>query len=101
MEEIESVETIELDEQRFITLEFARRWPKYVVSWSLRHRVGEADFPLAGGTVDRLPPRDGPAEPVWDALREAARSQAMAAAQEATTEPERKQSFLGRLFGRG
>ena len=104
MEPIEQSETIEIDAQRFITLEFSRQWPKYVVSWWVRQRVGESDFPVAEGAVDRLPSHPSTdREEVWAELRQTALDQAMQAATSAGagSEQSKGRSFLDRLLRRG
>jgi hypothetical protein len=104
VDEFVGVETIELSEDRFINLESSRRWPKYIVEWSIRQRSDDSDFPLAAGSVERLPEAG---EQDLDELREElfaeARAQAMDAAGRLTpTEPsDERRSFLSRLFGRG
>lgn len=105
MEPIERTEMVDIDAERFISLEFSREWPKYTVSWWVRRRVGESDFPLAEGKVDRLPP--GPAESLddmWDELRQRAVDEAQAAAESAALgapQQSRRRSLLDRLLGRG
>jgi hypothetical protein len=102
VEQVERSETIDLDTERFVSLEFSRQWPKYVVSWWVRQRVGESDFPLATGSVDRLPPGQGEdPESVWNELRQSALDQAMTAAPQATAPEPKRRSFLDRLLGRG
>ena len=100
MDEAGGIETVELDDERFIALESTRNWPKYVIEWSVRRRSGDSDYPLAHGEVESMPPTEGETlEEMWARLREDALAQATAASgAEQTQEP--KRSFLGRLFGR-
>jgi hypothetical protein len=98
-----TAETVELDAERFVLLVFSRDWPKYIVSWALRQRAGEGDFPLGSGAVSSLPPRDGEdLEALWERLRQEALDEANELAAEATVAapaaPKRR-SLLGRLFG--
>jgi hypothetical protein len=76
-------------------------WPKYVCTWSIRHRVGDGDFPLATGEVDRMPPREGQSlDDVIAALRDDAVVAANAtAASTESASPPRSRSLLKRLFG--
>jgi hypothetical protein len=102
VEPVERSETIDLDPERFVSLEFSREWPKYVVSWWVRQRAGDSDFPLATGSVDRLPPGSGEdLESTWAELRQAALEQAMTAASQTIVEPPKRRSFLDRLLRRG
>jgi len=105
VDEAPPTETIELDQDRFISLEFSRRWPRYVVEWSVRQRSSDFDFPLASNTLERPPlPAGGDAEALWGELREEALTQARQAL-EGIAAPERgvrqRRSLFGRLFGRG
>lgn len=101
MDDVEGIETVELDTQRFIALESSRRWPRYVIAWSVRQRSGDSDFPLAHGEVESMPPEAGKnLDDMWAQLRQDAIDQATAAAGEAP-KPAPKQSFIGRLFRRG
>jgi hypothetical protein len=94
-------EIVELDVDRWIVLEFSRPWPKYVADWSLRHRVGDGDFPLATGRVDHMPPRDGETlEDIFDILRSEATEEARAASASAPPAPGRRRGVLSRLLGR-
>jgi len=93
------VETVELDSDRYVQLLRGRQWPKYVIEWSVRRRVGDNDFPVVRGVVEALPPREGELTPVWDDLRQAALDEAHAAAGTSPTE-QRRTGVLGRLFGR-
>jgi|SRR5947209_2378423 len=104
MDSVERLETVEIDADHWIQLEFGRRWPKYVVDWSVRRRAGEGDFPLASGSAEGMPPRDqGGMDALWDELRATAVDQARAAWVEgvrAEGEPPKSRSLLGRLLGR-
>jgi hypothetical protein len=105
MDEAPPTETIELDHDRFITLDFSRRWPQYVVEWSVRQRSSDFDFPLASNTLQRPPiPVGGDVEVLWGELRQEALTQARQAL-EGIAAPERevkqRRSLFGRLFGRG
>jgi hypothetical protein len=93
-------ETVEVDEQRWISLEFSRRWPKYVVSWQLRQRSGEGDFPADRGEIDQMPAagEDG-ADAIWDSLREQAIQTANESAASTPVEAPARPSLLRRLFG--
>jgi hypothetical protein len=95
-------DTVELDARRFVALELSRRWPKYVMAWSVRERSGESDFPVAGGEIERMPASGQDVETLWDDLRAEAlrRAQAALDTSPAAREQEKK-SFLGRLFNRG
>ena len=99
MDEFDAMETVEIDPDRWISLEYTRRWPKYVVDWYVRQREGDTDFPVATGTVEELPEgRDR--ETIQQSLHERALQQANAAA--AGTGSERQgRSFLDRLLRRG
>ena len=104
METIENVETVDIDAERFISLEFARHWPKYVIAWSVRQRSGDSDFPLADGVVEQLPPEGANLEAMWAELREDALRQAMTAAESASPAPSsqpRQRPLLGRFFQHG
>jgi hypothetical protein len=104
VEPLERSEMIDIDTERFISLEYSREWPKYVVSWWVRQRLGESDFPLAEGRVDRLPSSAGQSlDELWEQLRQAALDQAMTAATSSTPaqgEKQKGRSILDRLFGR-
>lgn len=104
MDELESVETLELDEDSFITIEITRQWPRYVASWSVRRREGESDYPVKSGEIERMPPRDPSELPaVLARLRQDAVTQATEAVQAGAgdrTETKEERSLLGRLFGR-
>lgn len=103
MEETEGLETVEIDSERFISLEFSRRWPKYVASWSVRRRSGDSDFPLADGEVEQLPPKGMSADDVREQLRATALQQAMEAAAQVEGQAgtaEGRGSLLRRLFRR-
>jgi hypothetical protein len=98
----ERIDIVELDKDRWITLEFAREWPKYVVTWSVRRRVGDGDFPEQRGRVEQMPPRDGETlEDVQGRLRDMAVGAAQEAASQAPQSGETERpSFLKRLLGR-
>lgn len=103
MDDIGDVETVDLDGKRFIQLEPTRQWPKYVVAWSVRQRVGDSNFPLAAGSVERMPAAsDSDAAAMWNDLRQSAMEVAMAAASSAPSETPHKdrKSILGRILGR-
>lgn len=102
MEEIERADWVELDEDRFIQLEMTRRWPKWVVSWWVRQKMGEADIPLAHGEVERLPGEHADLEQIWESLRQEALDQANTALPP-VQEPPRRSGFralLDRITGR-
>jgi len=98
MEHVDRIETEDLDEQQFVRLSFERRWPKYVVSWSVRRRSGDSDFPVAQGGVERMPPAaSDDVDTLWHDLRQEALSQAQAAV---PAQAPNSKSFLGRMFNR-
>lgn len=98
MEHMDRVETEDLDEQQFVRLSFERRWPKYVVSWSVRRRSGDSDFPVAQGVVQRMPPAaSDDIDALWDDLRQEALLQAHAAV---PAKEHKSKSLLGRMFKR-
>jgi hypothetical protein len=101
VEEIEQTDVVELEGDRFISLQSSRRWPMYVVEWSVRRRVGDSDFPLISGKVEKMPPAEGTdLDEIWNDLREEALAQAHSAFEGISTsaEPHQKPSLLGRLF---
>jgi hypothetical protein len=103
METPERVETVEIDAGRFISLEFTRPWPRYVVAWMVRQTAGDSDFPLASGSVESMPQRGAQPDTLWDTLRDQAISQAMqaaAAAAPAGGPKGERRSLLSRLLGR-
>jgi hypothetical protein len=96
-------ESIDVDSETFIVLSYDRTWPKYVVTWSVRRRAGESDFPVETGSVGDLPPRQGTLEDLWDRLRQEALAQAQNAVGVTDTAPvggTATRGFLSRLFGR-
>ena len=97
-------DVVELDAERFISLQFERRWPKYVVEWSVRRRAGESDFPLAKGNLERLPSKEGDqVDTVWEEMRVIALEQAREAnarIAESTVGTKPRRSLLDRLLGR-
>lgn len=96
----ERSEIVELNSDSWITLEFSRVWPKYVVDWSIRRRVGDGDFPQATGRVEHMPPRgEETLEDVQEALRSAALDAARSDAAAAPPPPKRG-SLLSRLLNR-
>jgi hypothetical protein len=96
----ERSEIVELDPDSWITLDFSREWPKYVVEWSIRRRRGDGDFPLATGRIDHMPPRgDETLEEVQEALRSAALDAARSDPAAASPPPKRP-SLLKRLLNR-
>ena len=100
MEDLPMDETIEVDSDRWISLVYERRWPKNVVQWSIRQRVGDSDFPVQRGEVDGvLRPKDD-AQALWDSLRSQALDQANAAVASAVPEQKESRSLLDRIFGR-
>ena len=107
MEEAPRIETVEVDEIRFISLEFSRRWPQYVVEWSVRERHPEgtrdSDFPLAGGELERSPRSAASPDAIWEDLRQSALAearQAMANVAGAEQPAKQHRSLLDRLLGR-
>ncbi len=104
MEEAPRIETVEIEQDRFISLEFSRRWPQYVVEWSVRQRSGDSDFPLAGGTLERLPqPGADAPDSLWEDLRQDALAHARQAAESVSgyaPPVKERRSILNRLLGR-
>jgi hypothetical protein len=108
LDEIEGAETVEIDSERFVAIEYSRRWPKYVASWAVRQRssgteFGESDFPVAEGEVEELPREGVSADDLRERLRAAALAQAMQAVQGQAGQAEqgpRRRSLLDRLLGR-
>src|SRR5690348_11929365 len=99
-EDEERAEIVEIDERRWVNLTFARVWPKYVVTWSLRQRAGDGDFPLGNGSVDSLPPRQGDdLDALGEQLRQKALDQAHGQLQTAPTAVKRR-SLIDRVLGR-
>jgi hypothetical protein len=96
VDEDQSTHVENLEGDRFIAVELSRRWPKYVATWSVRRRVGDSDFPLASGELERMPEGE---DPPWESLRQDALAEARAAAATVAPAPQ-KQGFLSRLFGR-
>ncbi len=91
-------EIVELSEDRWILLVYSRRWPQYVVNWSIRQRSGDSDYPTKAGQLESAPARGG-GEEIWAGLRQRALDEAMAI--EAATAVERRpRSVFARLFGR-
>ncbi len=93
---------VELDADSWISVEIDRQWPKYVATWSIRHREGESDYPIQSGTVERLPPSD-PTEldGMLASLRQEAIAHATAAMPDRGKDEESKKGrFLDRLLGR-
>lgn len=93
--DLPETEIIDLDERQFVSLEASRVWPKYRITWSIRRRTGDSDFPLASGMVESLPRDD--AEEMWRELRSQALDQAM---NTAPAKPPRTGTLLSRLLGR-
>jgi hypothetical protein len=96
VEQVPWSETVEIDEQRWISLEFSRQWPKYAVRWQLRQRSGDGDFPAARGEIDQMPAGKDGADPIWESLRQRA-IQAASQAAESTAAEAPKRSFFSRL----
>lgn len=99
MDEFDAVETVEIDPDRWISLEYTRRWPKYVVDWYVRQRSGDTDFPLATGTVEELP-EDRDQDTIHQSLHDRALQQANAAVAAAGGQERQGRSLLDRLLGR-
>jgi hypothetical protein len=94
-------ETIELTEDRWIALAFSREWPRYVVEWSVRRRVGESDFPLLRGRVVREPESGGSGHEIWCEARDQAVEEANGALdQQVSEQPDGSKGLLSRLFRR-
>jgi len=94
-----AADTVDIDGHMYIALERGREWPKYVVSWAVRRRDAQQDYPVATGAVADLPSGAQTPDELWESLRAQALEQAQnaAAAQSVTA---RRRSFLSRLFGR-
>ena len=95
-------EIVELDAQRFVALHFLRDWPRFVVEWSLKQRMGDSDFPVATGRFEKVPAEGDQAQEIWHGLRQAALQEAQKAAEDSPAsapEPTRS-SWLSRLLGR-
>jgi hypothetical protein len=101
--EVEEIEVIELESNRYIQLEKYRQWPKLGVLWSVRQRVGESDYPLQRGSEEGIPASSQEPDELWNSLHAAALAAAQAAAE--TEGPasagKRRPSLLARLFNRG
>lgn len=91
------VEELDLADNQFIALEQSREWPKYVVTWSIRRREGDADYPIASGCVERMPEDD--IEALLASMRAEAIQQAKAQVQ-STVPAKSSPSLLDRLFKR-
>lgn len=92
-------ELVDLGDEHWIALSYTRRWPKYVVNWSIRRRAGDSDFPLANGELEALPSTGPSTEEIWSRLRQLAVEEATARQQ---IIPARgKRSLLARILGRG
>jgi hypothetical protein len=92
-------EIVDIGADRFIALERVRRWPKYTVTWALRRRQGEQDFPIATGAAESLQAPGDSLEELWARLRDEAFRQAKEVAGPEVPAAQRR-SFLSRLFGR-
>ena len=92
-------ETIEVSEDRWIALAFAREWPRYVVEWSVRKRAAQSDFPVVRGRVVREPERGRPSEEIWAEARDQAVEETNAALErQAAEQPAQGKGLLSRLF---
>ncbi|GAC1627011.1 MAG: hypothetical protein NVS4B2_06820 [Chloroflexota bacterium] len=101
LQELDHVETEELDGDRSVQFEFGRRWPKYVVTWSIRQRAGDSDFPVANGEITSMPPATGDdLESLWNDLRQRAHAEACEAGAASGANAGRSRSFFDRLLGR-
>ena len=83
--EVEETEVIELDSARYIQLETYRQWPKLGVLWSVRHRVGESDYPVQRGSEEVVPVTGQEPEEIGANLR----ATALAAANRPSIRPPR------------
>lgn len=92
-------ETIEREDGTFLSLESARIWPKYRITWAVRRRSGESDFPIAVGYVEAMPPADGNLQAMWTDLRSRALAESGASRRLVSEEREPKKSLFRRLFG--
>lgn len=101
MENEPSVESLDLDDHHFVSIEMVRQWPKYVVTWAVRRRAGDTDYPVQTGTLERMPPPAGEGvDDMLASMREEAIEQARQAAGSVEEEPAgEKRSFLDRLRG--
>ncbi|PZS03586.1 MAG: hypothetical protein DLM70_08855 [Chloroflexi bacterium] len=102
VDRVERLETVTIDDDQWVQLEFGRRWPKYVVAWSVRRRSDDSDYPVASGVAEAMPRRVGDTEETdpWDSAREQAVKAAMATLSSAPQTTEEKPSLLARLFRR-
>lgn len=100
MEELPMDETIEIDSDRWISLVFERRWPKNVVIWSIRQRVGDSDFPVQQGEVEGVLRAGDDAPALWESLRGRAVEQAQAAVALSVPEGSGGRSLIDRILGR-
>jgi hypothetical protein len=92
-------EIVEVDDRRFIALTYKRVWPRYVVTWSVRQRAGEGDFPVTNGVAEELPIEGTAGDVMWGRVRDQALAEAQHAAEGAAPVAPRK-GFFGRLLGR-
>jgi hypothetical protein len=97
----ERSEVVSLDDDRWIALEYGRRWPQYTLEWSVRQPAGDADFPIVQGRVEAMPPVDGDVEGLLADLRSRALTEAHSAlvALPPAAPPPRR-SLLSRLLGK-
>lgn len=94
-------ETVEIDAERWVALEFCRRWPRYAVDWTVRQKHGDGDFPVARGSVDAMPPgKGGSVDEVWDGLRVEALGRARESVVVAGGGEESQPGLFRRLFRR-
>ena len=100
--EVEETEVIELDSGRYIQLEKYRQWPKLGVLWSIRHRVGESDYPVQRGSEESILRTGQESDAVWSTLRETALLAANSAAEAdvSSARPQKRPSLFARLFNR-
>jgi hypothetical protein len=102
MDSIERFESVDIEGDRSIFLEFGRKWPKYVVAWSVRERAGDSDFPVEAGSIDLLPTSEREGEEIWDELRQQALERAgqsvKASKWKEAKKPKRR--LVDRLLGR-
>ncbi|HZU12607.1 MAG TPA: hypothetical protein VFB58_07180 [Chloroflexota bacterium] len=92
MDEQPDVEALDLGDDLWIDLQQSREWPKYVVTWSVRRKQGDSDYPVASGRLERMP--GGDPEELLAAMRE----DALAEAKSAVPRQQPPTSWLRRLL---
>jgi hypothetical protein len=99
LEDVPEDELVETEDGRLVRLAFSRPWPRYVVSWSIRRKVDESDFPVVSGEVEAGPGAGDTAE-TWNRLRERALQEASASGgNETEAKAVNGGSWFRKLFG--